>query len=1084
MSWFDDFTSQAERALQATVAKIDETLDIKEEPGTILSPSSGKSKQELLKENRSGARVDAVQTRLSTTKRSSQAKNGSPEGADGSKAAEPKRSSTDDFFSMFGASISPTRDNTLSPPSKTGNQGGAAAAASADRSAASKTKRASKRKSSGARRQGSNGARNGASSPQGSDGSGAGKSGGGSNDAARTSQTDSKDKNGTSRTASVSPSSAPAPGTAESPRAASSGAEKNADDDDTDATLGVADGADTMSSASGTDATPAQDNNTAPSQSAVPKANALSADDTVNNKAPAGANDATGSPARPSTDTVPSSTRSEPDDAGNAAVDSNDTDKGADRQEEVTSTEQPSVRAVDAKDSQAQEKDGGSEGGAGDGGGAGAGASREAPTGDSAAGTTESSAAVGNPDANASPPPVVAPPPTKEEIADLDDVAATYATKLAHVSMVLAAREEKLVQLSAELADKNETHHVLHAQIEQLESQLQDNFTGRLEQLTAEFTERLGQTEERFKETARERDELRKQLQTATARFTERIGQTDKLSGEVLAEKDAKIEGLMNEGQKLQKKLHESGLRNKKLQGKVKEGDAALAALTTRMDAAQERIAALEKELATKAAKEEKYKATANQVTAVQDQQSKELTKTKKEVKQLTDKNESLQAALDTAFKAKALLEKQLAEETVKATSAMSAAESAAAASKATELKRKEEEFERVKTDLHAEIADLRATLTRQQGQADRRETNLQQEIADLNERLRNSEQREQQMTESMAQSTKPLVRQIDMLRAQLAEQTASADVAEQSLITRIDEQAVALQGAEERERLATDKLNEERLRTAGFEEKLGSLRKSKIDLQTKLEKQMEHVEELELELHKVREEKKALAATFDGAREEWRVERLKLKALTADTLKTREDEWQRERDALQRQLKDMSSSSVARPSRGGAGSAAGAQTLSANGVGDATDAGRRSASPRSMAGGGGGGGGTVSGNMERLNTDLSHKEEALMAARRQLEELSKSRSAIADELVVLVAKNEELSSKCAELPKVQADLAEAERKLDQVMVMYGEKKEEAAELRLDLQDFRQLYQMQTQQLCGQIEQLSAQLASKGDAPS
>lgn len=211
--------------------------------------------------------------------------------------------------------------------------------------------------------------------------------------------------------------------------------------------------------------------------------------------------------------------------------------------------------------------------------------------------------------------PSVSPGPTEEEITTLDPVAASYAKKLAHVSMVLAAREEKLVQLSAELAGKSETHHVLLAQNEQLEAQLKDNLTGQVEKLTAEFTDRLGETESRLKQAAQERDSLRTQLEKATSKFSERIGQTDKLSGEVLAEKDAKIDALMSEGQKLQQKLHESGQRNKKLHAKLKEGDAAAASLTTRLEAAQERIAALEKELATKAAKEEKYKATANQVS-------------------------------------------------------------------------------------------------------------------------------------------------------------------------------------------------------------------------------------------------------------------------------------------------------------------------------------------------------------------------------------------------------------------------------------------------------------------------------------
>jgi hypothetical protein len=50
--------------------------------------------------------------------------------------------------------------------------------------------------------------------------------------------------------------------------------------------------------------------------------------------------------------------------------------------------------------------------------------------------------------------------PSAGEIADLDDVAASYARKLAHVSMVLAAREEKVLQLVNELDGKNETHAV------------------------------------------------------------------------------------------------------------------------------------------------------------------------------------------------------------------------------------------------------------------------------------------------------------------------------------------------------------------------------------------------------------------------------------------------------------------------------------------------------------------------------------------------------------------------------------------------------------------------------------------------
>lgn len=220
----------------------------------------------------------------------------------------------------------------------------------------------------------------------------------------------------------------------------------------------------------------------------------------------------------------------------------------------------------------------------------------------------------------------------------------------------------------------------------------------------------------------------------------------------------------------------------------------------------------------------------------------------------------------------------------------------------------------------------------------------------------------------------------------------------------------------------------------------------------------MSQADDGELKLHKAQQECKELATTLDDERAEWRVEKTKLKTLAADTLKIREDEWQRERELLTKQVKEASAS----------------KGLSA----PMTPSTPRPASPSAVArpttlG-------TPAGAIERLNGEVMHKDESLLAARRQIDDLTKSRTALADELVVLVGKNEELSKQCTELPKVKAALKEMEEKLDAVMVMYGEKKEEASELRLDLQDFRQLYQVQTQQLCDQIEQLTTQLqASK-----
>merc|ERR1712048_715790 len=60
-----------------------------------------------------------------------------------------------------------------------------------------------------------------------------------------------------------------------------------------------------------------------------------------------------------------------------------------------------------------------------------------------------------------------------------------------------------------------------------------------------------------------------------------------------------------------------------------------------------------------------------------------------------------------------------------------------------------------------------------------------------------------------------------------------------------------------------------------------------------------------------------------------------------------------------------------------------------------------------------------------------------------QLAALEKNRAGIADELVELVRKNDELTEQASLVPELKTRLLNSEHKLDQVMQMYGEKVEE-----------------------------------------
>lgn len=113
MSWFDSIQQQAEQALQKAVSKVDSALDIKEDPGSILSPSSGKSKDELLAESKTTAAVTAASAKLAdkATRRSSNKDSNSS-------TTSTTQKKDDDFFGLLSVAKSITSTTNPTPDKK------------------------------------------------------------------------------------------------------------------------------------------------------------------------------------------------------------------------------------------------------------------------------------------------------------------------------------------------------------------------------------------------------------------------------------------------------------------------------------------------------------------------------------------------------------------------------------------------------------------------------------------------------------------------------------------------------------------------------------------------------------------------------------------------------------------------------------------------------------------------------------------------------------------------------------------------------------------------------------------------------
>lgn len=74
-------------------------------------------------------------------------------------------------------------------------------------------------------------------------------------------------------------------------------------------------------------------------------------------------------------------------------------------------------------------------------------------------------------------------------------------------------------------------------------------------------------------------------------------------------------------------------------------------------------------------------------------------------------------------------------------------------------------------------------------------------------------------------------------------------------------------------------------------------------------------------------------------------------------------------------------------------------------------------------------------------------------------------RTLLTNELALLTSKLEQLETHCANYDQLNLQFIDISQKYDAMCQMYGEKVEEVQELRLDLQDVKEMYKTQIDEL-------------------
>ncbi|XP_072454807.1 TATA element modulatory factor [Notamacropus eugenii] len=639
----------------------------------------------------------------------------------------------------------------------------------------------------------------------------------------------------------------------------------------------------------------------------------------------------------------------------------------------------------------------------------------------------------------------------------------------------LEKRETQLLAISKEKAVLEEAYDNLKDEMFRVKEE-----SNSISSLKDEFTQRIAEAEKKVQLACKERDAAKKEVKIVKEELATRLNCNE--TAELLKEKDEQIKGLLEEGEKLSKQqLHNSNII-KKLRAKERESENLSAKQSRKIKELEEELQHLKQVLDGKEEIEKQHRENIKKLNSVVERQEKDLSRLQMDMDELGEKNRSAQAALDSAYKELADLHKANAMKDTEAQEASLSREMKVKEELCRALEKAQEEAHRQQEVLAIQVADLRLALQRAEQAAARKEDYLRHEISELQQRLQEADNRNQELSQSVTSTTRPLLRQIENLQATLGAQTLSWEKLEKNLSDRLGETQASLAAAVERERAAVEELLSNKVQVSSMESQNSILRQENSRFQVQLEAEKNRLQKLEDENSRYQVELENLKEDFGKTLEEARkektllnsqleMEKMKVEQERKKAILSQEMMKEKERKTFSFSTLDTVSSTptLSRSSSISGIDMAGLQT-SCLSQDDSQD---HSFGPMSVSVNGSntydavrmGAGSSV---IENLQSQLKLKEGEIAHLQMEIGNLEKTRSIMAEELVKLTNQNDEFEEKVKEIPKLRAQLRDLDQRYNTILQMYGEKAEEAEELRLDLEDVKNMYKTQIDELLRQ----------------
>uniref|UniRef100_A0A4W3HZJ6 TATA element modulatory factor 1 n=1 Tax=Callorhinchus milii TaxID=7868 RepID=A0A4W3HZJ6_CALMI len=604
--------------------------------------------------------------------------------------------------------------------------------------------------------------------------------------------------------------------------------------------------------------------------------------------------------------------------------------------------------------------------------------------------------------------------------------------------------------------------------------------TNGISPIKEEFTNRIAESEKKAQVACKERDNVKKELKILRAELATRLNSNE--TAELMREKDDQINALMEEGEKLSKQQLQNSNNIKKMRAKEKDNESLITKQSKKIKELEEEVQHLQQVLDGKEDIEKQHRENIKKLNTVVERQEKENSNLEINFDELKEKNRSLQSALDSSYKELAELHRANAAKDSEAQEAALSHEMKTKEALSLGLERAQEEARQQQEALAVQVADLRLALQRAEQQQGRKEDYLRQEIGELQQRLQEADNRNQELSQSVTSASKPLLRQIENLQATFVAQSSSWEKLEKNLSDRLADSQTQLASAMEKERSVTEELLLIRTQISSLESQNSLIRQDKSRLQAHLEAERVRLEKTEDESNRHYVEFENLKAEYTKALEDAKREKTlltnqlemeKLKAeherkkatLAQETLK------EKERKLFSNQVMEpaLNTPTLSRSSSvSGAEMASlqasihsqedlfehsfGSMTTSANGT-NLYEALRM---------------GAGSSVFENLQSQLKQREGEIAQLQLEISSLEKTRAIMAEELVKLTTQNDELQEKVNEIPILREQLKDIDQRYNTILQMYGEKAEEAEELRLDLEDVKNMYKAQIDELLKQ----------------